>query len=201
MRRTTELVVLCDSDGTPTGTAPKATVHTCETPLHRAFSCYLLDDAGNLLLTQRSLTKATWPGIWTNSFCGHPGPGESDFDAVVRRSQQELGLSDGALLNIELVLPDFAYRAVDDSGIVEWEVCPVFVAGIRDTRELAPRPSEVEQFIWMPLAEVFDTVQQHPQRYSPWMVEQLGHQQLRDALMRKLVRGDDGEEFSGNRIG
>lgn len=92
-----ELVVLASEDGARVGTAPKATVHTADTPLHFAFSCYLLDDEGRLLVTRRALSKTTWPGVWTNSFCGHPGPSETSEDAVARRSVEELGLAAGHL--------------------------------------------------------------------------------------------------------
>ena len=86
-----ELVVTVDEAGNTIGSAPKETVHTDHTPLHLAFSCYLLNSEGMLLMTRRALTKRTWPGVWTNSFCGHPGPGEACEDAIVRRSEQELG--------------------------------------------------------------------------------------------------------------
>ena len=72
-----ELVVLLDEHAQPIGTAPKASVHHRETPLHLGFSCYLFDPAGRVLLTQRALSKATWPGVWTNSYCGHPEPSSS----------------------------------------------------------------------------------------------------------------------------
>ena len=62
-----ELVVLVSPDGRAIGTAPKATVHHADTPLHLAFSVYLYDDSGSLLVTQRALGKATFPGVWTNS--------------------------------------------------------------------------------------------------------------------------------------
>ena len=72
-----DLVVLVDDDGHPRGTANRLTVHGTDTPLHFAFSCHLVDAAGRILVTRRALEKKTWPGVWTNSFCGHPRPGES----------------------------------------------------------------------------------------------------------------------------
>ena len=71
-----ELIVLVDDDGRAIGTMPKPLVHHGETPLHRAFSAYLFDEAGRLLVTRRALGKATFPGMWTNTVCGHPGPGD-----------------------------------------------------------------------------------------------------------------------------
>ena len=71
----TELVVLASAEGEPIGTAPKAEVHTTDTPLHFAFSAWLTC-GGKVLVTRRALSKRTWPGVWTNAFCGHPAPGE-----------------------------------------------------------------------------------------------------------------------------
>ena len=77
-----ELIVLLDKDGQATGTAPKAPSHHTDTPLHLAFSCYLTDDAGRVLITQRAHGKASFPSVWTNSACGHPAPGEGLREAI-----------------------------------------------------------------------------------------------------------------------
>ncbi len=163
-----ELVVLVDKAGTPTGTAAKATVHTANTPLHLAFSCHVFSADGRVLLTRRALGKLTWPGVWTNSFCGHPAPDETMDAAIHRRAERELGLTLGPL---EPVLPDFHYRAVDASGIVENEVCPVFCAMV----SVDPRPAadEVAEWAWIRPEELREAVEAAPFAFSPWLVLQL----------------------------
>lgn len=161
----TETVVLLDPDGVPTGTADKASVHTHETPLHLAFSCHVLDAAGRVLVTRRALSKRTWPGVWTNSVCGHPGPDETFEDAVRRRARYELGIE---LHDIELADPDFRYRAVDASGIVEHEVCPVFTA--RTSDEVRPNPDEVMELAWVEVDDLRAAVRAAPWALSPWLV-------------------------------
>jgi len=160
-------VVLLDGDDRPSGTAPRTEVHTTSTPLHLAFSCYLLDEDGRVLLTRRAVSKQTFAGVWTNSFCGHPRPHEPMEDAVHRYAERELGTS---LRDLRCVLPTFRYRAVDASGIVENELCPVFVAVIDGPIE--PSPDEVAQMRWMTVDELDDAVAAAPWALSPWLVEQ-----------------------------
>lgn len=180
-----ELVVLCDEQGNPTGTTPKATVHTTDTPLHLAFSCYVFNQKGEFLVTRRALDKLTWPGIWTNSACGHLAPGESAQEAVQRRVPHELGLPEGALTNIECALPEFRYRAVDSRGIVEWEICPVFVATLAEGAEINPREDEIDSYAWTTAHALIQGVQATPFAFSDWMREQLSHEELRSALQKR----------------
>ena len=166
---TSELVVLLSEDGREIGTADKSTVHTTDTPLHLAFSCHIFSSTGQVLITRRALSKKTWPGVWTNSACGHPGPGESMEDAIRRRAQHELGLE---LEDITEALPDFRYRAVDASGIVENEICPVFVA--RTSADPTPLDDEVCEWQWVEPAALRESVTHTPFAFSPWLVDQMG---------------------------
>ena len=163
-----EQVVLLDESGAAIGAADKATVHHAETPLHLAFSCYVFDGVGRLLLTQRALHKPTWPGVWTNSCCGHPAPGEPLADAVRRRVGQELGLT---LTDLRLVLPAFRYRAVMPDGVVENEMCPVYVA--TSTGTAAPDPAEVADHTWVEWTGFRAAVLAGERDVSPWCVEQV----------------------------
>ncbi|MHA6695513.1 isopentenyl-diphosphate Delta-isomerase [Homoserinimonas sp. A520] len=159
-----ELVVLLSEDGLRLGTAAKAEVHTADTPLHLAFSCHLFRDNGEVLVTRRALSKRTWPGVWTNSFCGHPAPDESLEEAISRRALYELGAT---VQDVVPVLPDFRYRAVDASGVVENEICPVYRAEI--SGELNPRDSEVVDYAWVEPVQLAAAVLAAPFAFSPWL--------------------------------
>ena len=165
---TTDLVVLLDEAGEPRGTAPRATVHTSDTPLHLAFSCYLFDGDGRLLLTRRAVAKRTWPGVWTNSFCGHPRPGEDFADAIQRYAQHEVGVT---ATDLVCLLPTFRYRATDAGGVVENELCPVYVARCTDTPVL--NPDEAVESPWVTLDELRAAVDAVPWALSPWLLEQV----------------------------
>jgi len=161
-------VVLLSADGEPIGRAPRAEVHSTDTPLHLAFSCHVLDPKGRVLMTRRALTKRTWPGVWTNSFCGHPQPGEPIEEALARHGRAELGLEVAAP---RVELPEFRYRAKDPSGVVENEVCPVYTALADALPE--PNPDEVMDMQWVEPARVAAAVRAAPWAFSPWLVLQV----------------------------
>lgn len=164
-----EHVVLVNAEGEPIGRLPKALTHHGRTPLHLGFSCYLLDDEGRLLLTRRAHDKATFPGVWTNSFCGHPAPGEPVAYAARRRAQVELGATLGW---VRLVLPEFRYRAEMD-GVVEHELCPVVVAGLADGGRLDPDTREIDGLEWIEWDHFTAQVSTGRFVVSPWCAEQV----------------------------
>lgn len=157
-----ELVVLVDDEGNPVGTADKARVHGPVTPRHLAFSCYGFDDAGRLLVTRRARDKRTFPGVLTNTCCGHPAPGEDPADAVRRRLRHELEVD---VRDLRLVLPDFGYRA-SAGGIEEHELCPVYAGTLIGTPR--PHPDEVAAVLWWTWAQFLAAAADPASGLSPW---------------------------------
>jgi len=155
-------IVLVDKQNRVLGTAPKLETHNANTPLHRAFSLFLFNSKGELLLQQRSSKKQTWPLVWSNSVCGHPMLNESNKDAVIRRLEFELGIK---LKEVHEILPDFSYRAEKD-GIVENELCPVFVAFTED--KPIPNTDEIENIRWIKWQDFIKEIEEKPGNYSVW---------------------------------
>ena len=161
-----EEVVLIDEKNKEIGTAPKDTVHTKDTPLHRAFSCFIFNDKKELLLTKRASSKKTFPGVWTNTVCGHPGKGETSVDAARRRLQGELGLVVRDLIEIS----PYRYRFADRNGIVENEICPILMGFTNDNP--TPHEGEVDSWKWMKWEEFLNDIGKNPNIYSPWSREE-----------------------------
>lgn len=165
-----EQIVFVHPDGTPTGeVGPKLASHTADTKMHLAFSCYIFRKSDHAFLaTQRALTKKVWPGVWTNSVCGHPAPGEKIEDAIVRRAAQELGLT--SISDIRVVLPTYTYKTPPYNGIIENEFCPVYVA--YTDAEPQPNIEEVEAYRWMSWPEYATLLTEHPDEMSYWTKDQ-----------------------------
>lgn len=163
-----EQVVLVDEQDVELGVAPKAGIHTRRTLLHRAFSVFLFNQKGEVLVQRRALSKKTWPGIWSNSCCGHPAPGETYEDAIERRVGQELGCR---VQGIEKV-SDYRYR-FEHKGVVENELCPVYRGVVSDP--IKADASEVEEWKWMRWNDFLDElITDQDNVWSPWCKEEVG---------------------------
>ena len=131
------LLELVDEKGVTIGTAEKLAAHQPPGQLHRAFSVFLFDEQGRLLLQQRALGMYHSPGVWSNTCCGHPYPGEAPFAAAARRTFEELGVSPSLLAEAGTV----RYNHPDPaSGLVEQEYNHLFVGLLKET----PRPDPEE---------------------------------------------------------
>lgn len=168
-----ERIVFVDDQGNETGeTGPKISSHNAQTRLHRAFSCYLFNSHGQLLITKRAAAKKIWPNVWTNSVCGHPGPGESYEAAISRRLDYELGLP--PVDRLTNIVARYIYKTPPYNGIVEHEFCPIF-AGVID-EDPTPNPDEVADYKWVAWQWLLNEVAKDPKDpgiYSYWMKDQL----------------------------
>jgi isopentenyl-diphosphate delta-isomerase len=171
-----EQIVFVNEEGAPTGeVGPKLESHTAATKLHLGFSCYIFRPSDNrFLVTQRALSKKVWPGVWTNSLCGHPAPGEAMEDAVRRRAKEELGIQ--TIKNITCVLPTYRYKTLPYDGIIENEFCPVYVAYV--SADIKRNPAEVEAFRWVTWPEYVAMMTDGTTRLSYWAKDQ--YRQLKD---------------------
>lgn len=165
-------IIFVDEHGQFTGeTGPKLDSHNATTKLHLAFSCYVFNNQGEFLVTQRAFSKKVWPGVWTNSVCGHPAPGEEIIDAIKRRLDYELGMS---AKEIQVLLPKYMYRTPPYNGIIEHEFCPVYIA--LATSEPQPNPEEVAEYKWMSWKEFVQQAENDADdAYSWWCKDQLKH--------------------------
>ena len=161
-----DMIVLVDEANDPIGTAPRTAAHDRETKLHRAFSVFLFNRRGEVLLQQRSLRKKTWPGVWSNSCCGHVMLHERTERAAARRLNHELGLNG---IELTTALPDFRYRAEKD-GVVENEVCPVLI-GMTE-REPVINPTEVSEIRWVEWNAFVASLEEPGTEISPWAIEE-----------------------------
>ncbi|NGO74851.1 isopentenyl-diphosphate Delta-isomerase [Streptomyces sp. YC504] len=157
------LLELVDEDGTTIGTAEKLSAHQAPGRLHRAFSVFLFDEQGRLLLQRRALGKYHSPGVWSNTCCGHPYPGEAPFAAAARRVSEELGVSPSLMAEAGTV----RYNHPDpESGLVEQEFNHLFVGMVQSP--LRPDPEEVGETAFVTPEELLVRHEQGP--FSAWFM-------------------------------
>ncbi|KAK1183239.1 isopentenyl-diphosphate Delta-isomerase [Streptomyces sp. NBS 14/10] len=157
------MLELVDEDGRTIGTAEKLSAHLAPGRLHRAFSVFLFDDEGRLLLQRRALGKYHSPGVWSNTCCGHPYPGEPPFVAAARRTGEELGVAPALLREAGTV----RYNHPDPvSGLVEQEYNHLFAGLVRT--EPQPDPQEIDETAFVTPEELTRLLAHNP--FSAWFM-------------------------------
>ncbi len=155
-----EEVILVDQTDQVIGSMEKLEAHE-KGILHRAFSVFIFNSKNELLMQQRALTKYHSAGLWTNSCCSHPRPGELILDAANRRMLEEMGM------RVELThKTSFIYKAVFDNGLTEHELDHIFIGH----SDLQPQinPEEVNASAWESLSTIKDSITQKPEQYTAW---------------------------------
>jgi isopentenyl-diphosphate delta-isomerase len=155
-----ENVVLIDEADAALGEGEKLDVHR-QGALHRAFSVFAFNAAGELLLQRRALSKYHSGGLWTNTCCGHPRPGEATADAARRRLFEELGMACGELSPAGV----YRYRA-ELKDMVENELDHLLVTQVTDEPE--PHPDEVVEWRYIALDELSAWLDDRPEDFTAW---------------------------------
>ncbi|HKL50588.1 MAG TPA: isopentenyl-diphosphate Delta-isomerase [Wenzhouxiangellaceae bacterium] len=157
-----EPLILVDENDNEIGYRPKVDCHTGHGTLHRAFSIFLFDNRGRVLLQQRAAGKPLWPLYWSNSCCSHPRRGESMQQALHRRLYEELGVD----AELEFVYK-FIYQADFGDAGAENELCHVYI-GASAGGEVRVHPDEIADWRWVPMDDVTRELENDPARYTPW---------------------------------
>ena len=155
-----EHVILVDHTGREIGTQEKIQAHR-EGNLHSAFSIFIFNAVDELLLQRRARTKYHSAGLWTNTCCSHPRPGESYYNAARRRLNEEMGF-DSELTG----LFSFIYRIQLDNNLFEHELDQVFIGHYNG--QPTPNPDEVDDWKWMNISALKQDVQEAPENYTYW---------------------------------
>jgi isopentenyl-diphosphate delta-isomerase len=164
--REQHLVELVDADGVPMGSATVDEAHRAPGRLHRAFSVFLRDPHGRVLLQQRAAAKTRFPLRWANTCCGHPRPGEDVTVAARRRLLEEIGLGEVDLTEVGR----YSYYAEDPTtGRVEYEFDHVLLGDAPPGHAPLPDPDEVADLRWVGVAELRRAIAADPRSYAPWL--------------------------------
>lgn len=172
-----EKVILVNKNDVPQGEMEKMEAHR-KAVLHRAFSIFVFNNSNELMLQQRALGKYHSPGLWTNTCCSHPRPGESLGDAAHRRLVEEMGF-DCKLTKIF----DFIYKARLEQGLTEHEFDHVLTGRFNGEPEI--NPLEVHAWKWMSMNEIADDMHKNPENYTVWF--RIAFDQVNDHLKKNKI--------------
>ena len=156
-------IILVDEHDRPVGCCAKLAAHEHGGQLHRAFSVFVFNDKGEMLLQRRALSKYHFGGLWTNACCSHPARGQDTAAAAADRLEFEFGFRTPIAEAFS-----FVYRAEDrgGSGLTEHEFDHVFVGRFDGTPR--PNPQEIDGWRWVSSDDLACDVREHPERYTPW---------------------------------
>lgn len=155
-------VILVDEHDVATGTMEKIKAHE-EALLHRAFSVFIFNSEGEMLLQKRASGKYHSPGLWTNTCCSHPKPGESTKEAAEKRLMEEMGFT----TPLEKVF-DFVYKAGFDNGLTEHEFDHVYTGTYEGP--IQPDPEEVSEYAYRKLEDIRSSIQTEAHLYTAWFL-------------------------------
>lgn len=155
-----EKVILVNEQDEQTGTIEKMEAHR-KALLHRAFSVFIFNEKGEMLLQQRALGKYHSPGLWTNACCSHPRPGELVEEAAGRRLKEEMGID----VKIEKIF-DFIYKTEFDNGLTEFEFDHVYTGTY--SGNLQPDKQEVKDYCFRSVADIEEDLKNRPEKYTSW---------------------------------
>lgn len=155
-----EYVILVDENDNELGQMEKMQAHLSG-DLHRALSVFIFNSKGELLLQQRAHSKYHSPGLWTNTCCSHPRPGEDIHHAAERRLVEEMGM----LCQIHKAF-SFLYYTDFDNGLIEHELDHVFIGYSDDTPSI--NPEEVERWRYISKNDLFEEMDTNPEQYTAW---------------------------------
>ena len=170
-------VILVNESDTTIGKMDKMQAHE-KGMLHRAFSIFIFNEKGDMLLQQRALSKYHSAGLWTNACCSHPQPGESTAEAAHRRLTEELGFD----TEIKEAF-DFIYKTNFDNGLTEHEFDHVFIGNYHG--QVIPDEKEVKDYSYMSMDTIRSGLQSHPHKYTSWF--KIAFPKLEDYLAATLV--------------
>jgi isopentenyl-diphosphate delta-isomerase len=186
-----EKLILVDERNRATGTAGKTRVHR-EALLHRAFSIFLVDARGRLLLQKRQRTKYHSAGLWANSCCGHPRPGERTLVAARRRLSEELGITSA------LTFGFFArYRAALDAGMHENEFVYVYFGPLAGRPD--PNPAEVADIDLLSVEQLTQRIAGEPGAFTAWLKHYLARHASEIAKAAGKFHGEKANDASDLR--
>lgn len=153
-------LILVDENDVPVGTAEKMEAHE-KALLHRAFSVFIFNSKGEMLLQQRAFSKYHSGGLWTNACCSHPYAEQDVLAAAEKRLQEEMGFKTTLTRAFA-----FLYKANFDNGLTEHEYDHVFIGKYDGV--ILPDKNEVEHFCFMSMPELKAAIELHPQKYTAW---------------------------------